>query len=966
MDCDKCNLCNYAHTVKVSPRGSDKPIVLFVGEAPGSQEDNKGTSFIGPAGQKLDVLIKQAGIDPAICRFTNVVRCIPRAGSSVRPPEQSEIDACAPYLEQEIIRTKPVFIVPLGLTAIKHLVKGAATVTGARGKRSYVEYPSVKTRYDKYLRWAKHVGKAEVKIHHVEHKMLAQMEEAEKEGFPHIEPHVCTVYPSFHPAAILRGNVKAEQSLLEDLKYVAAQISGPASNNVDSQYEYLDTLDKIKTALDYWRDEYRSGRIKYVVVDVETTTKTVFLCGFYELLLFSIAGKEGEAKTIPFRHTQSPFRNDAMKLAAVRSLVNEFLEEVPVVGHNIKYDINALNRAGLYVKHVYDDTYLGSWTLFNDTVFHDLETLASQFTSLVAHKDEMALALKDLPPTMPLEIEYHRDDGEVPIGCTDDYESGDLYRPSHYGDIEIDLLHRYCCRDADTTLRLQVVFQKMMEDLNLWNPHSDLTVKAIIPTARMEQVGIKIDKEAFKESDEEFRSKIDSYVSWFVKHGYLEDARKVLEERRGKKVKEAKLSSPDVKGVILYDLLMLTVVKKTKKKAPSADKEALSILQNDVQQKVGTKKDVGGRYTHIAECLSNMIAFNKDNKLYTSYIRPIPNYADEQGLGHCGFGIRTTETGRYSCREPSWHTVPWHSVVKKAIIPHEKKGLILSTDYSQAELRVLAMVSQDASMIRAFLDGKDLHRFVASVVLGKPEEEVTTAERRRFKAVVFGLIFGRQAPAIAAQEKISVAEAQGTIDRFFELFPGTKAYIASKHREAKQTGQVWTSSGFRRLLPDTLYSTAEVERRAQNTPIQGPASDLTVHALIALDDKLQKSRYQSKVWTTVHDAIDFSVYPGELYGVARLAKKCMVDYVQHKLDWLTVPVSVDYEVGVTWGHFIDMSVEDNGEVEFDGISDYSDLLTERVLSWDQPPELLSMVEREDQDDDGKPVLKTKSRFKFAT
>jgi uracil-DNA glycosylase family 4 len=922
-----------------------------------------------------------AGIKPEWCRWTNIVRCIPKNENrrGVRPPGFDEIEACRDYLEAEILSCQPVYIVPLGKTAITFFLPNANSVKGARNKRHIVEFPSVYWRYKKLRRWLdiKKIDKpALFPLVHTDKKMQAQLEIAEKEGFPHIETSHFTLWPTYHPSAILRGNREYEQCMVEDLSYLKYKVTGDSAS---SGYKTLTTLEEIKDYYENTKMLYRTGQIKHVVYDIETTALEIYLCPFYELLGFTITHNKDTPAFIPFNHPESPFWEDRLALNAIVSMSNDFLAEVPIVGHNLKYDVQGSWKEGINVKKVADDTYLGSWTLFNDTVNHDLGSLATRWTDVIAHKEDMQLALAALPKWMPLESKYHRDDGEIPRFCIED-DNGKLYRPSHMGDVDLDLVAKYCCNDGVATDKLQDVFYRMMQDYNLWEPHQALTVPSVIPVSKMERDGILINTELFAKVQPEFEARLTDEYTWFDGHGYLEEAKRILERRKqdrgikswkvepariAKKVYPSKLSSSHIKRVILYDILGFPVSKTTKTGEPSTDKEALNEYLNECIKHVGSNRDNNKYYSHRVELLKRLLAFNKDNKLYTSYIKPIPTHADENGIGHCSFGIRTTDTGRFNCREPSWHIIPWHSIVKKAIMPHRPDGLILIVDHSQVELRILAMVTQDERLLRAFLEGKDLHSFVASIVLQKAESEVTKAERRRMKTVNFGLIFGRGAPAIAIQESITIEAAQETIDGFFRMFPKVKKWIERQHNLVHRNMQVWTCSGFRRLFQEGIFNDGQLERRAQNTPIQGPASDLTAHGMINVQSVLDRTSLLSKLWATIHDSLCFSISPGELYSIALLAKKCMVDMPERDLNWLSVVLRADYEVGVTWGELMEMEVLSGGKIKIDGKTTYFEKFADVVMQWDKAPELLESKIHMEEDDDGTQVEYTESVWQFS-
>jgi len=971
--CTKCPLHLSAFTVKVASRGSEKPRILFVGEAPGRVEDKAGQAFVGKSGKKLKELFGRTGIDEDWCRFTNVVRCLPpgQGGASVRPPYPEEVEACRDYLEAEIVSCDPIFIVPLGLSAIKFFCPNLKTVKGARGKRHVVEFPSITWSYKKYRKWLQIKGlDDEVKQVSSEGQMKAQLKKAIKSGFPNIPTKTYTVWPTFHPAAVLRGNAEAEQHMVEDFSYIRHQITGESSIPWQ-KYRILKTLDEIKEVYENIKQLYLTGQIKHIVSDVETTTLETHLCPFYELLCFCITWGEEQSVTIPFNHKDSPFFNDKLLLDAVRSLTNELFELVPVANHNLKFDVQAFWKAGIHVKKVSDDPMLAAWTLFNDTAEHGLEALTTRYTDMLSHKEEFSLAYNTLPNYMPLEEKYHRADGEIPKFCIED-DSGNLYRPKHYGDVDFDILCRYCAADGDGTFRLQVVLEKILREKGLWESHQALAIRATLPVAQMEWDGIRLDVDMFRKSQKEFERSLSQITQWFEDRGYLEEALEVVNTRLKKPAKSAKLTSTNVKRAIVYDILGFPVKKKTKnkdplKRLPSTDKEAIEECLEQCLKHKGTAKDKQGFYSHRIEALTKILTFNKDNKTLTSYLKRLPEQVDENKIGHTHLGIRTTDTGRFNCKSPSWHIIPWHSIIKKAIVPLHENGLIMVSDFAQQELRVLAMVTQDEKLLAAFSSDRDLHRYVASLCYKKPEEDITDAERRDTKSVSFGIIFGRGAPAIAAQLNISIDEAQGLIDLWMTTFPKVKEWIDRQHELAHKNMEVWTCSGFHRIFPEGMYDVGEIERRAQNTPIQGPASDICDYAMIRAQEILSKvTQLQSKLWVTIHDSLCFSIYPSELLPIANLARKTMVDLTQRELPWVKIPLKNDYEVGVTWGELLKMELlQEFGKVELDGPTEYYDRFVECVMNWQKTPELLYEETRTKEGDDGSVVEYTKSTWNLA-
>jgi hypothetical protein len=198
-------------------------------------------------------------------------------------------------------------------------------------------------------------------------------------------------------------------------------------------------------------------------------------------------------------------------------------------------------------------------------------------------------------------------------------------------------------------------------------------------------------------------------------------------------------------------------------------------------------------------------------------------------------------------------------------------------------------------------------------------------------------------------------------------FPTVAQWIDEQHDIVHRKMEVWTASGFRRIFAEGVYTDAQLERRAQNTPIQGPASDATAFAMVEMQEMLGKiPTIQSKLWATIHDSLCFSIWPGELLSMAHLARKAMIDIPERKLHWLRVALKNDYEVGVTWGELLEMTLlPEFGRVELDGPTPYYERFAETVMMWERPPALLSAENRLEEDDDGTKSEFTKSVWNLA-
>jgi DNA polymerase-1 len=901
----------------------------------------------------------------------------------VRPPEPEEIEACRPYIEAEVLRLRPVFIVPLGYTSAKFFIPDAKAISGVRRKRWVSEFPSIDFRFGKLLKWLKSTDQMGLlpKDTHTQLQRRKAIERGEKHGFPKFKCEEFTVWPTFHPSYVLRGGgEEARQYILEDLSYLTKKITGEDQVPWD-KYVLLDSLEKIKKVYTKIKRAYREGHIDFVALDTETTGLHSFLLPYGELLLFSLSDRPGRGYTVPFNHPESPFWKDTISLRAIIHMTNDLLATVPLVGHNLKFDIHWLNRVGIFPKKVAGDTYLAHWSLYNDMGEKNLETLATRYLGMVSHKDEMEQALLDLPPWLPIEGQYEQltldltdnlsrltDKKHNPWAIEVDADKV-IYRERHMGDLDLFLVHRYCCADADSTGRLHEKLTDLLDEEGLLDPHERVTVPAILPTVEMERRGIKLDLRRFEQAYQEMQQTMDEVQQWFDQ-SYEDQVRRKLEDMpEVKKVpKEIKLSSPRNKRVWLFDILKCPVIRTTDAGAPSADKDVLNDILVSLYDKLdkakrdSTKIEIDEKVKAIKE----LQRYNAAAKLNSSFLKPIPKYADLEDVAHAQFGIRTTDTGRYNCKGvPPWHGITRGSVTKECVIPLHDLGLILIADWSQQELRVLANYCGDEEMIKAFREGRDIHTLVTALCQGKDEKSVTSVERSSHKAVSLGVaIGGRGAAAVAGQLGISKAKAQKIIKKYLDTFPSVRRYHKQQEKQAQQDGEVWSEWGFRRILDKKKYDKDDLRRRGINNPIQMTAGDICTNALTMATERIEADDFKSSIWATIHDSICSSIYPGELLAYALVLKEIMEDWPSENLDWLRVPLAVDFDVGVSWGETLKMKLLGNGLVSISGKPEHFAKFKAVVLKWIPRPKIVEIEREDEEDDEGNNTSTIKSVWRF--
>jgi len=416
---------------------------------------------------------------------------------------------------------------------------------------------------------------------------------------------------------------------------------------------------------------------------------------------------------------------------------------------------------------------------------------------------------------------------------------------------------------------LKVVLEKELKEKKLFDLFEATEMPLTGVLAEMELVGISLDSKLLLRLSKEVRKKTAA----------LE---KKIYALSGSKFN---INSPKQLRVILFDKLMLPVVKKTKT-GPSTDEEVLNKLS--------------ARH----ELPALLLDYRQLVKLKTTYIDVLPRIVDlSTGKVHTIFNQCATETGRLSSSNPNLQNIPVKtdigSRIREAIIPSGKGRLFLSCDYSQIELRILAHLSGDKGLIRAFKEKGDIHKATASIIYSVKEAEVTEGMRDCAKRVNFGIIYGLTSFGLSRDLNIPVDEAQAFIDAYFMRYPGVKEYIEDQIDRAERDGFVTTILGRRRYVPEIRSKNISIrqfaQRQAVNTPIQGSASDLIKLAMVSIHSEIQEKGLDSKMVLQIHDELLFDVPDGELFALANLAKKNMENVLS-----LSIPIVVDMKKGLNW------------------------------------------------------------------
>jgi DNA polymerase-1 len=506
------------------------------------------------------------------------------------------------------------------------------------------------------------------------------------------------------------------------------------------------------------------------------------------------------------------------------------------IGQNLKYDILVLRHAGLEVRGVSFDTMIASYLLNPSKSSHGLDALALEYLNY---------------KTMTY--------AEV---------TGSGKKQIAFSAVDIETAARYSGEDADIALRLKRVLEPMLRDQGLDPLFHGLEMKLMEVLVDMEFAGIKIDARLL----ETMSRKLE------------QDTGKIAESIYGLAGTEFNINSPKQLADILFVKLGLTPVKKTK-----------TGFSTDV--------DVLEELAHIHPLPAEILKYRTLAKLKSTYVDALPAMINPRtGRLHTSLNQTVTATGRLSSSEPNLQNIPIRTDVgreiRKAFIA-ERGNSLLSADYSQIELRILAHMSDDEGLIRTFVEDQDIHTRTASEIFGLPQDEISSEMRRKAKAVNFGIIYGISAFGLAQDIGVSNAEAKRYIDSYFDRYPKVRAFIDATIARAKETGHVTTLLGRKRFIPELASSSAPVrsfgERMAVNTPIQGTAADLIKLAMIKIHGILGAHRAGSRMILQVHDELIFEVPDNEIAMMKKLVKEQMEGVLE-----LAVPIKVDLGVGKNW------------------------------------------------------------------
>ena len=554
-----------------------------------------------------------------------------------------------------------------------------------------------------------------------------------------------------------------------------------------------------------------------------------------ELVGISFSYEKGKGFYIPFPENQTEAQSLIEKL--VPFFENETIEKI---GQNLKYDLKVLSNYGITVKGKLFDTMIAHY-LINPDMRHNMDILSETY-------------LKYAPQSI-----------EVLIG-----KKGKNQKSMR--DVPLEEIKEYAVEDADLTLQLAEIFNTELDKTHTKKLFEEIEIPLVTVLASMEKEGINLDVPFLQSLSKELGDDIAKLESRIY-------------EIAGEKFN---LASPKQLGDILFDKLKIggAKQKKTKTGQYATGEEILSYLAKD------------------NEIVSAILDWRSLIKLQNTYVEALPLQVDAKTHRvHTDYMQTVAATGRLSSNNPNLQNIPIRTErgkqIRKAFIARDENYTLLSADYSQIELRIIAALCGEENMIKAFQQGEDIHKSTAAKVFNVPLEEVTKEQRSHAKTVNFGIIYGVSAFGLSNQTSLSRAESAALIEAYYTTYPKLKSYIQEQIESARENGFVQTILGRRRYLKDINSANAIVrgaaERNAVNAPIQGSAADIIKIAMINIHKRLIAENWKSKMLLQVHDELVFDVHNSELEKIQPMIKHEMEQAVV-----LSVPLEVEIGIGKDW------------------------------------------------------------------
>lgn len=506
-------------------------------------------------------------------------------------------------------------------------------------------------------------------------------------------------------------------------------------------------------------------------------------------------------------------------------------------GHNAKHDYHVLKNSKIDVANICFDTLLASFILNASIRQHSLEALALEYF------EKVKTPLNDLIGKGKQQVTLQ--------------------------DVFIEQVSTFCCEDIDYSVRLKLELEKQLKDRQLEKLYFSMELPLLKVLAKMERSGIYLDVPKLAETGVELTRNIQQCVS-------------AIYEMAGE---EFNVNSPKQLSHILFSKMGITPPKKIAT-GHSTNADVLESLKNEYP--------LAGK----------LLEYRTLEKLRSTYVETLPNEVNPKSHRiHCTFNQSVASTGRLSCQDPNLQNIPVRTEdgrrIREAFKPEKKGWSYLSADYSQIELRLLAHLSEDPTLLHAFNHGEDIHVYTASCIYDIPLNEVTKEQRQSAKAVNFGIVYGQGPWGLAEQLGIGKKEAATFIDLYFKRYPRVREFVEDCKAKARLSGKTLTMTGRERAIPEINSKNAQIrsaaERLAVNTPLQGTAADLIKMAMLKIDELLSKQNHLGFMILQIHDELIFEMPDFEMMALRPAIQQAMQSVMK-----LKVPLIVDIEVGKNW------------------------------------------------------------------
>ena len=576
---------------------------------------------------------------------------------------------------------------------------------------------------------------------------------------------------------------------------------------------------------------------KFFSFDLETSSLDYMEA---KIVGISIALSDKKSYYIPIGHSSNIKYKQLSKKYVLDNLKPILQsEKFKKIGHNLKYDRNVLVNYNINLIGIEHDSMLLSYVYDSTAIRHGLDNAAEKYLShkTIHYEDVAGKGAKQIP----------------------------------FADVDIEIAAEYACEDAVVSLELyNFLWSKVSKDKNIVKVYSDIEMPLVPILSKIETNGVLIDSKALQKLSKDLNKELNEIESKCFKITN----------------KEFNLNSPKQLQEILYDELKIPVSKKTPTGKPSTDEDTLQFL------------------AQTNELPKLILEYRSLNKLKTGYTDKLPlQISKTSGRVHTSYQQAITSTGRLSSTDPNLQNIPIKTSkgkkIRKTFIAQGEKR-IFAADYSQIELRIMAHLSEDKNLLKAFKNKIDIHSFTASEIFAIDIENVSSDDRRAAKAINFGLIYGMSSFGLSKQLGIPISAAKDYMDVYFERYPRIKSYMNQIKDFAKNNGYVETIYGRKLYLPEISSKNVQrrkyAERTAINAPVQGSAADIIKIAMIQIDQWLSNNKSDTKMIMQVHDELVFEIpeknATADVENIIKIMKNCVS---------LNLPLEVNYGIDKNWG-----------------------------------------------------------------